>query len=1021
MKHFLLTLSFFASAAVCSAQSIAFSEKFDDATYDKNFIKVYAGENKPVPSSSMKNLGFTQNSPWVVLKDEATSTDICFGTHSQFTMPGIKADYRLYSRAIEIPTQGYVLSLDAQSWSSGNDQSKLSDLEIYVSTRGIGDNVIDGKEPDFKLTQVPTGASEKLEGEFTNYTFSLDQWAGEKIYLIFVNRNTDKEVIAIDNVLVARDDLASIEMKNQRRYSTDVTFAPTVTVTGLKAETFDNFTLTLSCNGTNQVKTITNAGLTQGNSMDVQFDPIDIAMYQTLDYTVTLTADNVENPISYSNSVTRIAYYPERKVVVEEGTGTWCGNCPLGAYAMSHMSSDPEMSKYVVGIAVHNQDVMTLSEYDSALGVSAFPKMIINRTQSIAPMTSSSEGYGFGEGSGVYAAQLAHEEPTYVEVALTGGFNADSTQISCTAAVKNAYNINDAKYKLSFVIIENNVTGPASTYAQTNYFANSPFPLGGWEKLGSKAKGVYYHEVARAIDGFNGIEGSVPTVMEAGKAYTFERTLSVPNTVQNKKYLELVVMIIDSETGEIMNADKLPLTDVAEDKQPLPDGEEENPGGDPSISYNDDHTNCSAPHVHVFPASSGYANAISPSGRYIGLNLKANEGLATFYDLITHQYVSFGDGSTATSEIYAINDDGLVTGSFDSQPVVWNSATKEVWNLPSSNTFEWAGGKGISADGKTVIGSGYGSSGMGFSGAVMLWKWDEASNSYRSVEISSPKPADNKAFQYVMIDGMNPEGTLAYGHAATNQGFNVPLMWKADDLEGCTGEYVSPEIFVKTTQTGKTNFNEINSDMGFISCDGKKVSFVMYDDYNLSTPCVYDTESKKTIGYYNDDTPLSSYLNKDDAVKVDGVLGELLGHMLPDGSIISIAGGATLYRDSYVIGTDGKSVDLEDYLKDNYDGLSIKQTGVETSGTIMAVSADGKVFAGFAYNTLKNDITSFYVNTSRKDLGTDTTGIVEVETDDASGKTEYYDLQGRRVLTPGNGIYIVKTGNKTVKKLISNK
>lgn len=1019
MKHFLLTLSLFASAATCGAQSIVFNEKFNDGTYDKNFVKVRCLD-EAAPSTFMKSLGFDYGVPWVTLKDEVSSKDICFGSHSQFTMPGIQANDRLFTRWISIPTKGFNLNLDAQSWVSGNDQSKLSDLKIYVTEDGYGDDVLDGKEPDFVLNQVPTGASEKLEGEFTNYTFSLDKWAGKEIVLVFVNQNTDKEIIAIDNVLIARDDLASVELKDQKRYSTDATFAPTVTITGLKSETLNNFKLTLSCDGKEQqVKEISNAGITLGKTMDVTFDPINIDLYATINYTLTLTADNVENPITYSDAVTRIAYYPERKVVVEEGTGTWCGNCPLGAYAMSHMSEDPEMSKYVIGIAVHNGDVMTLSEYDNALGVAAFPNFVINRAQTIQPMTTSSEGYGFGEGSGVYAAQLAHEEPTYVEVDLTGGFNADSTQISCTAAVKNAYHISDAKYKLAFVIIENNVTGPVATYGQTNYFANSPLPLGGWEKLNSKAK-VYFHEVARAIDTFNGIDGSVPAAMEAGKEYTFDRTLDVPDNVQNKKYLELVVMVIDSETGEIMNADKLPLTDEAEDKQPLPTEDDPGSGGGGTGSYEDDHTDCRAPHVHIFPAAIGYVQTMSPSGQYIGVNRKSGEGLATFYDMKAHKYTDFSNGSTALSEIYAITDEGLVAGNWDNIPVIWNSVTNESWELPTNATFEWAAARGISADGKTVIGCGYGASSGGYSGDALLWKWDESNNSYRAAEIYAPKPADNKAFQYVMVDAMSTDGKLAYGHASTNYGANVPIMWKADDLEGSTGTYVSPEVFVKTTSTGKTTFNDINSDYGFMSCDGKKISFVMHDDYQVSTPCVYDTETGKTIGYYNEENPLSTYLKQEDAVKVEGALGEQLGHMLPDGSMITMTGGATLYRETYLIGTDGVSVDIDTYLKYNYNGLSIKGTGrLETTGTTMAFSADGKVFAGFAYDTEQKNIASFYVNTSREDLGT--VGIIEVETDDESGKTEYYDLQGRRVLTPGNGIYIVKTGNKVVKRLINNK
>lgn len=48
---------------------------------------------------------------------------------------------------------------------------------------------------------------------------------------------------------------------------------------------------------------------------------------------------------------------------------------------------------------------------------------------------------------------------------------------------------------------------------------------------------------------------------------------------------------------------------------------------------------------------------------------------------------------------------------------------------------------------------------------------------------------------------------------------------------------------------------------------------------------------------------------------------------------------------------------------------------------------------------------------------TQTSGVNEIE-DDLNATPEYFDLQGRRVMEPAGGIYIVRQGNKVTKRVI---
>lgn len=68
-------------------------------------------------------------------------------------------------------------------------------------------------------------------------------------------------------------------------------------------------------------------------------------------------------------------------MLAEEATGTWCTWCPRGAVFMAKMKED--YPDDFIGIAVHNQDPMTLTSYNTGLtnlpGFSGFPSVVVRR------------------------------------------------------------------------------------------------------------------------------------------------------------------------------------------------------------------------------------------------------------------------------------------------------------------------------------------------------------------------------------------------------------------------------------------------------------------------------------------------------------------------------------------------------------------------------------------------------------------------------------------------------------------
>ena len=66
------------------------------------------------------------------------------------------------------------------------------------------------------------------------------------------------------------------------------------------------------------------------------------------------------SPCMPSKRYSTSTHYP-RTVVYEEGTGTWCGWCPLGGFLLDELGR--QHPDRFVGIAVHRNDEMATYTY----------------------------------------------------------------------------------------------------------------------------------------------------------------------------------------------------------------------------------------------------------------------------------------------------------------------------------------------------------------------------------------------------------------------------------------------------------------------------------------------------------------------------------------------------------------------------------------------------------------------------------------------------------------------------------
>ena len=329
---------------------------------------------------------------------------------------------------------------------------------------------------------------------------------------------------------------------------------PNVTIRNLGVDVITSATLTVEYNGTNISNDFTGLNL-------ASLATTTLVMPSTLSLvagsnSMTATISNVNGAIDGDSAddqtsilINAITPALGKMVVGEEGTGTWCQWCPRGAVFMDMMEA--KYPGFWAGIAVHNGDPMTVTEYDAALTVSGYPSALVDRGTEMDP-------------SEMEVAFLDH-----VVIApsafITNGANWDATTRVLDVSVSaNFQTAADNNFKLAIVLTEDEVTGTGSTYNQSNAYAGGASGvMGGFESLSNPvpAAQMVYNHVARAIaPSFGGTNIAFPATINTGETYTINASFTLPTT-WDETQMHIVGMLVN-QSGTIDNAGKATLTEA---------------------------------------------------------------------------------------------------------------------------------------------------------------------------------------------------------------------------------------------------------------------------------------------------------------------------------------------------------------------------------------------------------------------------------------------------------------------------
>lgn len=538
MKNKLLLLSSLLIAGSSFTQTI-FSENFDSGTtLPTGWVRHNVDGLTPAT-----NVNYV-NEAWVIRANSNTGTGNHAVSTSWYSPAGTSNDW-LVSPQISIPASGNaVLEFDAMA----PDGQYPDGFKVYISTGGSA-------VADFGTTPALTVAG--APQNYTNYSVNLSSYAGQTIRFAIRNDNNDRFLLFADNFVVRVPQsndaaLVSTSLNGTALINTNNTLGVAVKNMGTNAIT----SLTINWNdGTDHSATIaTNIAIgatatvnhtTQVNYSTAQSNNINISISQ-----VNGVADSDPSNNTGTDNIVTVSQLATKKVVIEEGTGTWCQWCPRGAVAMDYM--DANFSAGFIGIAVHNGDPMAVSAYDAGVDFGGYPSAHVDRLSKDIDVSNSAFA----------AAYNAHKLLIPVtDVTVTPTVTGNTASI--VASAKFYTNISSANYRLGVIIVEDGVTGTGSGYNQSNAYAGGGYgPMGGYESLPASvpAAQMVYNHVGRALlGGFSGQAGSIPTAITDQSVHNYTFNYTIPTT-SNVNKMKAVAVVINNTTGEIVNANSAYLS-----------------------------------------------------------------------------------------------------------------------------------------------------------------------------------------------------------------------------------------------------------------------------------------------------------------------------------------------------------------------------------------------------------------------------------------------------------------------------
>ena len=295
-------------------------------------------------------------------------------------------------------------------------------------------------------------------------------------------------------------------------------------------------------------------------------------------YPVTFSIDKVNgeanSEVATANST--MAIYnklPKHRPVMEEFTGTWCGNCARGWIGLEVMT---RLHPDFIALAYHSGDVMQVIDQKNFLGFDtenpAYPMANIDRVYTDIDPYYGADMTPFGIEE-MWKKQAEILAPASLET--EAAFTPDGKDIKAKAILEFPEDVNDAdKYSVEFVLVTDGLHGEGQAWEQSNYLEENekgdyPFPEADIFFAGSSSiPNMHYNDVVVATTRLRDGLIKLPAKVEAEKAFSIEGTISEVDSIKNmanypviqdSKNLRIVALLLN-EKGQIVNGAQAKVT-----------------------------------------------------------------------------------------------------------------------------------------------------------------------------------------------------------------------------------------------------------------------------------------------------------------------------------------------------------------------------------------------------------------------------------------------------------------------------
>jgi hypothetical protein len=329
---------------------------------------------------------------------------------------------------------------------------------------------------------------------------------------------------------------------------------PTVKVVNGGSTAITSLKVDLTYNGSTTTQNVTGINIATAGVYNVSL-PSTVLAAGSLPITAIVynvnggAGDNNPNNDTLVEMINPIVPAPGKMVVGEEATGTWCQWCPRGAVFMDLFET--KYQDFWAGIAVHNGDPMTVTEYDAGIGtlIGGYPSALVDRLGDVDPSGMSSD----------FFTRLQ----TAPKATLVNGATWDAASRVLNVSVRYNFALAaNGTYTAACVLTEDGVTGSGAGWSQSNAYAGgNNGVMGGYESLPSPvpAAQMIYDHVARAIaPSFTGMAGVFPATVNAGDAHIVNYSFTLPSGWDENE-IQIIGLLIDP-TGNIDNAGSADIT-----------------------------------------------------------------------------------------------------------------------------------------------------------------------------------------------------------------------------------------------------------------------------------------------------------------------------------------------------------------------------------------------------------------------------------------------------------------------------